>query len=65
MMFSQGHDVIARARTGTGKTLAFVIPVLERIFNGPKQEAWGRVPRVLCMCPTRELALQVVFVQEM
>ncbi len=58
-----GMDVIGQARTGTGKTLAFGVPVLERIV-GPEDPAYvdlatpGR-PQALVVVPTRELALQV------
>ncbi len=48
-----GKDVIVRSKTGTGKTAAFAIPILERIPDG------RRKPSVLVMCPTRELAIQV------
>jgi ATP-dependent RNA helicase DeaD len=48
-----GKDVIVRSKTGTGKTAAFAIPLLERIPDG------RRKPAVLVMCPTRELAIQV------
>jgi superfamily II DNA/RNA helicase len=48
-----GHDIIGQARTGTGKTLAFGIPLLQRIEHG------GRRPRALVVVPTRELAVQV------
>jgi len=48
-----GHDVIGQARTGTGKTLAFGIPLLQRIA------ADGDTPRALVVVPTRELAVQV------
>ncbi|AOG27275.1 DEAD/DEAH box helicase [Cutibacterium avidum] len=59
----QGTDLIGQARTGTGKTLAFGITVLQRITL-PGDDDWeefehkGR-PQALVMCPTRELALQV------
>ncbi len=52
-----GHDIIATAQTGTGKTAAFTIPALERI-NGSAPLRKGR-PRVLVLAPTRELADQV------
>jgi len=52
-----GHDIIATAQTGTGKTAAFMIPALERI-NGAAPLRKGR-PRVLVLAPTRELADQV------
>ncbi|MEG1918451.1 MAG: DEAD/DEAH box helicase [Oscillospiraceae bacterium] len=48
----QGIDVTARSQTGTGKTLAFAIPAIERI--DPKENAI----QVLILCPTRELAQQ-------
>jgi ATP-dependent RNA helicase DeaD len=48
-----GRDVIVRSKTGTGKTAAFGIPMLEKIPAG------RRKPSALVMCPTRELALQV------
>jgi len=49
----EGRDLIVRSKTGTGKTAAFGIPLLERV------EAGAGEPRVLILCPTRELALQV------
>jgi len=49
----EGKDVIVRSKTGTGKTAAFAIPMLERIPAGRRR------PSALVMCPTRELALQV------
>lgn len=54
-----GNDLIVRARTGTGKTLSFVIPVVEKLSLHESALANGRVPRVIVMVPTRELALQV------
>ncbi|WP_205745906.1 DEAD/DEAH box helicase [Egibacter rhizosphaerae] len=48
-----GADVIGQARTGTGKTLAFGIPLLQRI------DPEARTPRALVVVPTRELCLQV------
>ncbi|XP_006820781.1 nucleolar RNA helicase 2-like isoform X2 [Saccoglossus kowalevskii] len=52
-----GHDVIAQARTGTGKTLAFALPLVEKLKNTEFKA--GRPPQVLVMAPTRELAKQV------
>ena len=59
-----GKDVIGQARTGTGKTLSFVLPLLERLAAGEGSEGGlrklrGRPPAVLVMAPTRELANQV------
>ena len=53
----QGGDVMGSAQTGTGKTAAFVLPTLERLFK--PSEKPGKGPRVLILAPTRELALQV------
>lgn len=50
----KGHDVMGLAQTGTGKTAAFVLPVLNRLMQGPR----GRV-RALIIAPTRELAEQI------
>ena len=50
-----GRDVIGCAQTGTGKTAAFVIPILERLATLPKGE-----PQALILAPTRELALQIL-----
>jgi superfamily II DNA/RNA helicase len=52
-----GHDLIGQARTGTGKTLAFGVPLLHRLNEAPG----GRrsAPRSLIVVPTRELAIQV------
>jgi ATP-dependent RNA helicase RhlE len=49
-----GRDVMGLAQTGTGKTAAFVLPILERLLQGPR----GRV-RALVIAPTRELAEQI------
>ncbi|NLI82408.1 MAG: DEAD/DEAH box helicase [Deltaproteobacteria bacterium] len=52
-----GCDLIASARTGTGKTAAFVLPALQKLADSPSQR--GQKPRVLVLTPTRELAEQV------
>ncbi len=52
----EGRDLIGRARTGTGKTLAFALPILSKLT--PNRER-GRGPRAIIMAPTRELAKQV------
>jgi superfamily II DNA/RNA helicase len=51
-----GHDLIGQARTGTGKTFAFGIPILERLRGGTSEPT---EPRALVVVPTRELAIQV------
>ena len=53
----KGEDVMAIAQTGTGKTAAFVIPTLEKIYNTPKKKRSGI--SCLVMVPTRELAEQI------
>ncbi|MGQ3685505.1 MAG: DEAD/DEAH box helicase [Candidatus Loosdrechtia sp.] len=50
----QGQDIMALAQTGTGKTAAFVLPILQRLMQGPR----GCV-RALIIAPTRELAEQI------
>src|SRR5262249_62434158 len=52
-----GPDVIGQARTGTGKTLAFGIPMLQRLDDQPPVR--GGATRALVVVPTRELAIQV------
>ncbi|KAG6426479.1 hypothetical protein SASPL_110702 [Salvia splendens] len=58
-----GSDMIGRARTGQGKTLAFVLPILESLTNGRakalRKTGYGKAPSVLVLLPTRELATQV------
>uniref|UniRef100_A0A1J3I4D4 RNA helicase n=1 Tax=Noccaea caerulescens TaxID=107243 RepID=A0A1J3I4D4_NOCCA len=62
-MVLDGADLVGRARTGQGKTLAFVLPILESLINGPakskRKNGYGRPPSVLVLLPTRELAKQV------
>src|SRR5216684_9138538 len=53
----RGQDIIGQARTGTGKTLAFGIPLLQLIEEGSVQGSGP--PRALVVVPTRELAIQV------
>src|SRR6186713_1875112 len=53
-----GRDLLAEAATGTGKTAAFALPMIQRIADGEKR-AKGSGPRGLVLVPTRELAMQV------
>lgn len=53
-----GSDVMGSAQTGTGKTAAFVLPLLHKLLNTPKKDELG-VARVVILTPTRELAQQV------
>jgi ATP-dependent RNA helicase RhlE len=56
----EGRDVLACAQTGTGKTAAFALPLLERLLSGrPERDQRGRKVRVLVLAPTRELACQI------
>jgi len=50
----RGRDIIGTAQTGTGKTAAFVLPILNKLLDGPKG-----MPRALIVTPTRELAEQI------
>jgi len=49
----KGRDLIGLAQTGTGKTAAFTLPIIDRLLDGPRRT------RVLILTPTRELAVQV------
>jgi ATP-dependent RNA helicase RhlE len=51
----EGHDILGSAETGTGKTAAFLLPLLQKLIGTPRT----REPRALVVVPTRELALQV------
>ncbi|KAG2425695.1 hypothetical protein HXX76_013537 [Chlamydomonas incerta] len=60
----EGLDVVGRARTGCGKTLAFTVPIVERIIADQKNggsigRGAGRLPVCIVLAPTRELAKQV------
>jgi ATP-dependent RNA helicase RhlE len=54
-----GSDLVARAETGTGKTAAFALPTIDRLFARGFVPARPHRPQVLVLVPTRELALQV------
>ncbi|MDP1696946.1 MAG: ATP-dependent RNA helicase RhlB [Xanthomonadaceae bacterium] len=55
-----GRDVAGQAQTGTGKTLAFLITVINRLLTGPAlAERKPEDPRALILAPTRELAIQI------
>ena len=60
-MLRAGHDMLGRSRTGTGKTLAFSLPLVQKLAEEQRQERpeRGRRPRMLVLAPTRELAKQV------
>src|SRR5512143_3653212 len=50
----RGRDIIGTAQTGTGKTAAFVLPILHKLLDGPRG-----MPRPLIVTPPRELAEQI------
>ncbi|MDX2110335.1 MAG: DEAD/DEAH box helicase [Verrucomicrobiota bacterium] len=54
----EGRDVMGCAQTGTGKTAAFALPILQHLVNRPKTRN-PRRPRALILTPTRELAVQI------
>src|SRR5690349_3322438 len=51
----EGRDLLGQAATGTGKTAAFALPILQRFLNEPRTNG----PMALVLVPTRELAMQV------
>ena len=56
-----GHDVIACAETGTGKTAAFLVPILQRFLTGTvAHEPHRPGTKALVLAPTRELAAQIL-----
>ncbi|WVZ91206.1 hypothetical protein U9M48_037409 [Paspalum notatum var. saurae] len=55
----QGRDMVGRAKTGTGKTLAFGIPILDTIIRHNEKYKPGKFPLAIVLAPTRELAKQV------
>lgn len=57
----EGRDVLGRGRTGSGKTIAFGAPLVERVLKSQagKRREYGRKPRAIILAPTRELALQI------
>ncbi|MCR2784653.1 MULTISPECIES: DEAD/DEAH box helicase [unclassified Microbacterium] len=57
----EGKDVLARGRTGSGKTIAFGAPLVESLLRSQagKRREFGRLPKALVLAPTRELALQI------
>lgn len=55
----KGKDLLGCAQTGTGKTAAFAIPILQQLYNNRTFEKGGRKIKVLVVTPTRELAIQI------
>jgi ATP-dependent RNA helicase RhlE len=56
----EGQDILATAQTGTGKTLSFLIPLIEKMQSGTRAEVKTRGAFGLVLLPTRELAMQVL-----
>ncbi|MCB1148345.1 MAG: DEAD/DEAH box helicase, partial [Leptospiraceae bacterium] len=57
-LVNAGRDVLGIAQTGTGKTAAFCLPIIEKLSREKIQSTPGH-PRVLILTPTRELAIQI------
>lgn len=55
-----GHDLVGKAQTGTGKTAAFLIAIIDDLLkHKPEGERYGHEPRALIIAPTRELVMQI------
>ncbi|MEO0048981.1 MAG: hypothetical protein RL556_313 [Actinomycetota bacterium] len=54
-----GKDVLGRGKTGSGKTIAFTVPIVTKLVNGGSQPRKPNKPRALILAPTRELAEQI------
>ena len=55
----QGRDLLGCAQTGTGKTAAFSVPILQLLYGRPRQNREAKAVRALILTPTRELAIQI------
>ncbi len=55
----EGRDLAVQAQTGSGKTVAFLVPIFDRFVRVPRPPTTGVCPRALVLTPTRELAVQV------
>ena len=53
----KGKDLVGCAQTGTGKTAAFLLPIIQKLIESPRPKNWGI--RALILSPTRELAAQI------
>src|SRR5690349_25144329 len=54
-----GRDVLGRGRTGSGKTIAFLLPLVARLSAGETARRTPKKPRALILAPTRELVAQI------
>lgn len=55
----QGKDILGCAKTGTGKTAAFALPILQKLYLREESEKYPRTIKALILAPTRELAIQI------
>ena len=55
----EGKDLLGCAQTGTGKTAAFVVPLLQKLFLTKSNKKGKRMLKALIISPTRELAIQI------
>lgn len=55
----EGHDIFGCAKTGTGKTAAFALPILQKLYLRNESEKYPRTIKALILAPTRELASQI------
>ena len=55
----EGHDVTGRAQTGTGKTVAFLVTIINDLLTNTIESRYIAEPRALVVAPTRELAIQI------
>lgn len=61
--FQQGKDVVARAKTGSGKTFAYLVPLLQKLFASDASSRSSKLaPSAFVLVPTRELCQQVCLV---
>lgn len=55
----EGKDLLGCAQTGTGKTAAFAIPIIQRLYNSREEDRKRKLTSTLILTPTRELAIQI------
>ena len=55
----EGHDLFGCAKTGTGKTAAFALPILQKLYLRDEADKYPRTIKALILAPTRELAIQI------
>lgn len=59
LLIHEGGDLIGLAQTGTGKTAAYGLPLLQKLYEEQRPTTKGRLPQCLILSPTRELCLQI------